>query len=233
MAAVGSRPLHYSRNFMAHYNPPYGQGSGSGSDSGSASANCSVPLGDADQSDQPPPFDLSEYIMLEPTNFIPSTSLVHGTSAVNVSLVQGSMNAPRMESAVFQAGQSSAGTNVPTSSGGTSTVAGLERPRTERIAFRMQSEVEIVDDGFKWRKYGKKAVKNSPNPRNYYRCSTEGCSVKKRVERDKDDPSYVITTYEGVHNHVSPSMVYYASQDTASGRYYVAGVHMPPSSQGN
>jgi hypothetical protein len=25
--------------------------------------------------------------------------------------------------------------------------------------------VEILDDGFKWRKYGKKAVKNSPNPR--------------------------------------------------------------------
>ena len=25
--------------------------------------------------------------------------------------------------------------------------------------------------------------------------------MKKRVERDKDDPSYVVTTYEGVHNH--------------------------------
>jgi WRKY DNA -binding domain len=41
----------------------------------------------------------------------------------------------------------------------------MERPRTERIAFRMQSDVDIVDDGYKWRKYGKKAVKNSPNPR--------------------------------------------------------------------
>lgn len=34
-----------------------------------------------------------------------------------------------------------------------------------RIGFRTRSEVEILDDGFKWRKYGKKAVKNSPNPR--------------------------------------------------------------------
>ncbi|KAF0920096.1 hypothetical protein E2562_033345 [Oryza meyeriana var. granulata] len=34
-----------------------------------------------------------------------------------------------------------------------------------RIGFRTRSEVEIMDDGFKWRKYGKKAVKNSPNPR--------------------------------------------------------------------
>ena len=65
--------------------------------------------------------------------------------------------------------------------------------------------------------------------RNYYRCSTEGCNVKKRVERDKDDPSYVVTTYEGTHNHVSPSTVYYASQDAASGRFFVAGTQPPGS----
>ncbi|KAL6607728.1 hypothetical protein ACP70R_040791 [Stipagrostis hirtigluma subsp. patula] len=75
------------------------------------------------------------------------------------------------------------------------------RAKQGRIGFRTRSEVEILDDGFKWRKYGKKAVKNSPNPRNYYRCSAEGCGVKKRVERDRDDPRYVITTYDGVHNH--------------------------------
>lgn len=34
-----------------------------------------------------------------------------------------------------------------------------------RVAFRTKSQLEIMDDGFKWRKYGKKAVKNSPNPR--------------------------------------------------------------------
>ncbi|CAG7872183.1 unnamed protein product [Brassica rapa] len=73
----------------------------------------------------------------------------------------------------------------------------------ERIAFKTQSEVEVLDDGFKWRKYGKKMVKNSPNPRNYYKCSADGCPVKKRVERDGDDPSFVITTYEGFHNHSS------------------------------
>ncbi|KAI3996243.1 hypothetical protein MKX01_026711 [Papaver californicum] len=78
-----------------------------------------------------------------------------------------------------------------------------------RIAIRTKSEVEILDDGFKWRKYGKKAVKDSPNPRNYYRCSSVGCNVKKRVERDGEDSSYVITTYEGVHNHESPCVVYY------------------------
>ncbi|BAF04157.1 probable WRKY transcription factor 50 [Oryza sativa Japonica Group] len=78
---------------------------------------------------------------------------------------------------------------------------------TSRIGFRTRSEVEVLDDGFKWRKYGKKAVKSSPNPRNYYRCSAAGCGVKKRVERDGDDPRYVVTTYDGVHNHATPGCV--------------------------
>ncbi|KAK1307207.1 putative WRKY transcription factor 50 [Acorus calamus] len=54
-----------------------------------------------------------------------------------------------------------------------------------KIAFRTKSEVEILDDGYKWRKYGKKSVKNSPNPRNYYRCSAEGCNVKKSGARSR------------------------------------------------
>ncbi|KAH7686530.1 WRKY domain-containing protein [Dioscorea alata] len=87
----------------------------------------------------------------------------------------------------------------------------LEMGAGRRIGFRTKSEVDNLDDGYKWRKYGKKAVKNSPNPRNYYRCSSLGCTVKKRVERDRDDPSFVITTYEGVHNHPSPSPVSCAS----------------------
>ena len=34
-----------------------------------------------------------------------------------------------------------------------------------KIAFRPRSEQDILEDGDKWRKYGKKSVKNSPNPR--------------------------------------------------------------------
>ncbi|KAL1215448.1 putative WRKY transcription factor 51 [Cardamine amara subsp. amara] len=79
-----------------------------------------------------------------------------------------------------------------------------------RVAFRTRSKIDVMDDGFKWRKYGKKSVKNNINKRNYYKCSSEGCLVKKRVERDGEDAAYVITTYEGVHNHESPSHVYYS-----------------------
>ncbi|KAJ1284068.1 hypothetical protein BS78_03G175300 [Paspalum vaginatum] len=70
-----------------------------------------------------------------------------------------------------------------------------------KIAFKTRSDVDVLDDGYRWRKYGKKLVKNSPNPRNYYRCSSEGCRVKKRVERARDDARFVVTTYDGVHNH--------------------------------
>ncbi|KAK7247498.1 hypothetical protein RIF29_42381 [Crotalaria pallida] len=83
---------------------------------------------------------------------------------------------------------------------------------SSRIAFRTKSELEIMDDGYKWRKYGKKSVKNSPHLRNYYKCSSEGCNVKKTVERDRDDSSYVITTYNSVHNHESPFTVACYSQ---------------------
>ncbi|XP_057971165.1 probable WRKY transcription factor 51 isoform X2 [Malania oleifera] len=34
----------------------------------------------------------------------------------------------------------------------------------QRVAFRTRSEMEIMDDGYKWRKYGKKKVKDSPFP---------------------------------------------------------------------
>jgi hypothetical protein len=54
---------------------------------------------------------------------------------------------------------------------------------------------------------GYPSVLNSDGRRNYYRCSAEGCGVKKRVERERDDPRYVITTYDGVHNHASPAAV--------------------------
>nr|QCV57351.1 WRKY transcription factor [Fagopyrum tataricum] len=76
-----------------------------------------------------------------------------------------------------------------------------EREARVRIAFKTESEIDSLDDGYKWRKYGKKMLKNSPNPRNYYKCSVNGCPVKKRIERDKYDTRYVITTYQDVHSH--------------------------------
>ncbi|XP_042971254.1 probable WRKY transcription factor 13 [Carya illinoinensis] len=76
--------------------------------------------------------------------------------------------------------------------------------REPRFCFKTLSDVDVLDDGYKWRKYGQKVVKNTQHPRSYYRCTQDNCRVKKRVERLAEDPRMVITTYEGRHAH-SPS----------------------------
>ncbi|KAI5078277.1 hypothetical protein GOP47_0005948 [Adiantum capillus-veneris] len=91
--------------------------------------------------------------------------------------------------------------------GGGGPIKKKKRVREARVALITKSEVEHLEDGFRWRKYGQKAVKNSPYPRSYYRCTNGKCSVKKRVERSFEDPSMVITTYEGQHNHHSPALL--------------------------
>ncbi|XP_038887974.1 WRKY transcription factor 1 isoform X2 [Benincasa hispida] len=73
-----------------------------------------------------------------------------------------------------------------------------------RVVVQTPSEVDIVNDGYRWRKYGQKLVKGNPNPRSYYRCSSPGCPVKKHVERASHDPKVVLTTYEGQHDHDMP-----------------------------
>lgn len=79
-----------------------------------------------------------------------------------------------------------------------------KKQREPRFAFMTKTEVDHLDDGYRWRKYGQKAVKNSPFPRSYYRCTSASCGVKKRVERSTEDPSVVVTTYEGTHAHPCP-----------------------------
>ncbi|KAI3792252.1 hypothetical protein L2E82_06127 [Cichorium intybus] len=79
-----------------------------------------------------------------------------------------------------------------------------KKQREPRFAFMTKSDIDHLDDGYRWRKYGQKAVKNSPFPRSYHRCTSVACGVKKRVERSSDDPSIVITTYEGTHTHPYP-----------------------------
>ncbi|KAJ1263830.1 hypothetical protein BS78_09G216900 [Paspalum vaginatum] len=224
MAAVGARPVLY------HHPAPAGDAAsmssyfshGGSSTSSSASASSfSAALAAAPAPTLAEHFDISEFLFDDGAGAV-------AAPGVFAAAPDGAPVVPD-GAAVGGGAVSAAAAHPARSAAAAEAVPVPERPRTERIAFRTRSEIEILDDGYKWRKYGKKSVKNSPNPRNYYRCSTEGCNVKKRVERDKDDPSYVVTTYEGTHNHVSPSTVYYASQDAASGRFFVAGTHPPAS----
>ncbi|KAI7734441.1 hypothetical protein M8C21_004090 [Ambrosia artemisiifolia] len=85
-------------------------------------------------------------------------------------------------------------------------VSGASRAiREPRVVVQTTSEVDILDDGYRWRKYGQKVVKGNPNPRSYYKCTSAGCTVRKHVERASHDLKSVITTYEGKHNHDVPA----------------------------
>ncbi|GER56972.1 WRKY DNA-binding protein [Striga asiatica] len=87
-----------------------------------------------------------------------------------------------------------------------SEVSGATRAiREPRVVVQTTSEVDILDDGYRWRKYGQKVVKGNPNPRSYYKCTSPGCNVRKHVERASHDLKSVITTYEGKHNHDVPA----------------------------
>ncbi|PIN21066.1 hypothetical protein CDL12_06243 [Handroanthus impetiginosus] len=77
--------------------------------------------------------------------------------------------------------------------------------REPRVVVQTTSEVDILDDGYRWRKYGQKVVRGNPNPRSYYKCTSPGCNVRKHVERASHDLKSVITTYEGKHNHDVPA----------------------------
>ncbi|XVE97161.1 hypothetical protein REPUB_Repub02eG0287400 [Reevesia pubescens] len=83
--------------------------------------------------------------------------------------------------------------------------SGSRTVREPRIVVQTTSDIDILDDGYRWRKYGQKVVKGNPNPRSYYKCTTIGCPVRKHVERASHDLRAVITTYEGKHNHDVPA----------------------------
>jgi hypothetical protein len=42
--------------------------------------------------------------------------------------------------------------------------------REPRFCFKTMSDVDVLDDGYKWRKYGQKVVKNTQHPR--YICTS-------------------------------------------------------------
>ncbi len=61
------------------------------------------------------------------------------------------------------------------------------------------------DDGYNWRKYGEKNVKGGKHPRSYYKCSTQGCTMKKILERDPVSGVVSHTALKGEHNHPKPN----------------------------
>ncbi|KAE8663658.1 putative WRKY transcription factor 43 [Hibiscus syriacus] len=46
-------------------------------------------------------------------------------------------------------------------------IKGRRKVREPRFCFKTMSDVDVLDDGYKWRKYGQKVVKNTQHPRLY------------------------------------------------------------------
>ncbi|PKA63912.1 putative WRKY transcription factor 40 [Apostasia shenzhenica] len=82
-----------------------------------------------------------------------------------------------------------------------------ERARSARVSkICVRADSMVMRDGYHWRKYGQKVIRDNPYPRAYFRCSfAPVCPVKKKVQRSSEDESVLVVTYEGEHNHVQPA----------------------------
>ncbi|XP_077238113.1 putative WRKY transcription factor 4 [Tasmannia lanceolata] len=80
----------------------------------------------------------------------------------------------------------------------------LKTVKEPRVVLQTASDPESLSDGYRWRKYGQKLVKGNPNPRSYYKCTSEGCPVRKHVEKALDNVNSLVVKYEGKHNHGQP-----------------------------
>lgn len=81
---------------------------------------------------------------------------------------------------------------------------GLSKIENNKYTVKLKScDNGVAGDGYKWRKYGQKSIKNSTHPRSYYRCTNRRCGAKKQVERSSEDPDTLVITYEGLHLHFS------------------------------
>ncbi|THU59394.1 hypothetical protein C4D60_Mb07t01710 [Musa balbisiana] len=76
-----------------------------------------------------------------------------------------------------------------------------------RVVVQTPSEVNILDDGYRWRKYGQKIVKGDPNP---------SFLLISFFFVEKHDPKAVITTYDGKHNHDVPAAKTISHEASAS-----------------
>ncbi|RCV09145.1 hypothetical protein SETIT_2G003100v2 [Setaria italica] len=149
-----------------------------------------------------PPEDKDDILLQPPSLSEPAGSMVSvDGGASSSSTDDGKPAAAATEAASKPAPGKTMTTTSNSNNNKSSTGQNKKRARQPRFAFMTKSDVDHLEDGYRWRKYGQKAVKNSPFPRSYYRCTNSKCAVKKRVERSSDDPSVVITTYEGQHCH--------------------------------
>nr|CAD1841664.1 unnamed protein product [Ananas comosus var. bracteatus] len=64
----------------------------------------------------------------------------------------------------------------------------------------------MPEDGYEWKKYGQKFIRNIQMIRSYFKCRNNRCNAKKRVEWIPSNPTNNIRiVYDGQHSHGAPS----------------------------
>ncbi|CAN6323116.1 unnamed protein product [Urochloa humidicola] len=82
------------------------------------------------------------------------------------------------------------------------------------------SQLVMPEDGYEWKKYGQKFIKNIQKIRSYFRCRNKLCGAKKKVEWHPSDPSGALRiVYDGAHQHGSPPPPPSAAAGGALNRY--------------
>ncbi|XP_059429718.1 probable WRKY transcription factor 20 isoform X2 [Corylus avellana] len=85
---------------------------------------------------------------------------------------------------------------------------GIEEEDMDGRGFRLV----LPEDGYEWRKYGQKFIKNI-GKFSYFKCQRSNCSAKKRAEWSASKPGTLRVVYEGVHTHDLP-----ATESASSGQ---------------
>uniref|UniRef100_A0A804M1Q0 WRKY domain-containing protein n=4 Tax=Zea mays TaxID=4577 RepID=A0A804M1Q0_MAIZE len=68
-------------------------------------------------------------------------------------------------------------------------------------------QLVMPEDGYEWKKYGQKFIKNIQKMRSYFRCRHRLCGAKKKVEWHPRDPGGDLRiVYDGAHQHGPPPL---------------------------
>ncbi|KAK3146553.1 hypothetical protein QOZ80_3BG0267990 [Eleusine coracana subsp. coracana] len=81
-----------------------------------------------------------------------------------------------------------------------------------------QQLIAMPEDGYQWKKYGQKFIKNIQKIRSYFRCRHKLCGAKKKVEWHPSNAGGDLRiVYEGVHQHGSPPSASGGGQGSGGG----------------
>ncbi|CAI5478360.1 unnamed protein product [Closterium sp. Yama58-4] len=151
------------------------------------------------------------------TTFSPSSPSLHsakGNFSGSISPAGGNGGrGKRMRTGGGSGGRGSGGRGSGSGSGGGNADGQTVTMTVVQVEGTGRDVVGDVEDGYRWRKYGQKAIKASPYERSYFRCSKDGCGARRVIERCPEQPedesvaathTNLLVTYIGVHSHARP-----------------------------